>query len=69
MQKGNREQHNVQGEEEQGQSEEEAEFERIDNLIIKRKSRARRSKEEKERDKEEAREGMRYERILPFKKR
>ena len=69
MQKGNREQQNVQGEEEQGQSEEEAEFERIDNLIIKRKSRARRSKEEKERDKEEAREGMRYERILPFKKR
>ena len=69
MQKGNREQQNVQGEEEQGQSEEEAEFERIHNLIIKRKSRARRSKEEKERDKEEAREGMRYERILPFKKR
>ena len=53
----------------QGQSEAETEFERIDNLLIKRKSRERRSIEERERDKKEAREGMQYERILPFKKR
>ena len=52
-----------------GQSEGEAEFERIDNLLIKRKSRAKRSAEEKEKDKKEAREGMKYVKIIPFKKR
>ena len=53
----------------QGQSEGEAELERIENLLIKRKTRAGRSKEQIERDKVEAREGMKFEKILPFKKR
>ena len=52
-----------------GQSEGEAEYERISNILIKRQSRAKRSAEEKERDKKEAREGMKYVKILPFKKR
>ena len=52
-----------------GQTQGEAEYERIENLLIKRKSRAARSQTEKELDKQKARDGMKFERILPFKKR
>ena len=53
----------------QRQTEGEAEFERIDNLLIKRRSRAARSEEDKEADKKRAREDMQLEKIVPFKKR
>ena len=52
-----------------GQTQGEAEYERIENLLIKRKSWAARSQTEKELDKQKARDGMKFERILPFKKR
>ena len=53
----------------EGQTKGEAEFERIENLLIKRKSRAARSKTQIDVDKQKAREGMQFVRILPFKKR
>ena len=53
----------------QRQTEGEAEFERIDNLLIKRRTRAARSEEEKEADKKRAQEDMQLQKILPFKKR
>ena len=52
-----------------GQTEGEAEFERIENLLYKRNSRVDRSEAQKEADKKRACEDMKLERILPFKKR
>ena len=53
----------------QRQTEGEAEFERIDNLLIKRRSRAARSEEVKKADKRRAQEDMQLQKIVPFKKR
>ena len=51
------------------QSEAEKEYERIENLLIKRRSRSARTKEEVESENLKAKEGMRYERLIPFKGR
>ena len=47
----------------------EKEFERIENLLIKRRSRAARSKDQVKIDNMKAKEGMEYEKIVPFKTR
>ena len=51
------------------QTEAEREFERIQNLLIKRASRASRTVEQIKDDNTKAREGMEFEKILPFKTR
>lgn len=48
------------------QSEAEKEYERIENLLIKRRSRSARTKEEVESDNFKAKQGMEYERLIPF---
>ena len=53
----------------ENQSNEEREFERVEDLLRKRKARAERSKVEIEIDKKKARNGMQYVPILPFKTR
>ena len=51
------------------QTEAEKEFERVENLLIKRTSRANRTKEQIRDDNNKAREGMEFEKIVPFKTR
>ena len=51
------------------QSEGEKEYERVENLLTKRRSRSARTKEEIESDNVKAKQGMDYVKIIPFKAR